>query len=205
MKLKLDERGFPVPVSYQAHENIRGVIWWTVIFMGAGFLALNAFHPNNDVNIAVDILIGVMSTMALSFYIFTAIKAVWTGSRAHVDYLIVGIALSWLSQDGQAWLRVISRLSGFDPAFVNSELFAPIKLLSVVAAVLHVVPKGAANGVVPRGNSAAVAASFVVAAVIATLVLTFKPNPKPYIDMMPGWSRDFFQTGGRAVPGASPS
>jgi hypothetical protein len=195
----------PVPFEDHPPENIRGVIGWTVLFLTAGYVAFNAFYPNNDVNIAVDVLVGTFATMAVSYYIFAALKAVWTGSRANTDYLIVGIALSWISQDSLAWLRVVSRLSGFDPAFLNSEIFAPVKLLSVIAAVLHVIPKGAANGVVPRGNRSAVIVAFVVAVVLAGLILAIRPDPKPLIQMMPDWSRDIFRTGGaKSTVGAAP-
>lgn len=207
MKLKLDEKGLPVPFEDPRPENIRGVIGWTVLLLTAGYVVFNAFYPNNDVNIAVDILVGVFATMAVSYYVAAALKAVWTGSRANTDYLIVGICLSWISQDSLAWLRVVSRLSGFDPAFLNSELFAPVKLLSVIAAVLHVIPKGAANGVVPRGNRSAVAVAFGVALVLAGVILTVRPDPRPLIQMMPDWSRDFFRTGSikATTPGAAPS
>lgn len=182
-------------------ENIRGVIGWTVLLLAIGYVAFNAVFPNNDVNIAVDVLVGVFATMALSYYVGAAIRAIWVGSRANTDYLIVGICLSWMSQDGQAWLRVISRLSGFDLSFTNSELFGPVKLLSIIAAVLHVIPRGAANGVVPQGNKKAVAWSFAVAALLAGTILITKPDPRPLIKMMPGWTRDAFQTG--SLPSAS--
>lgn len=176
-------------------ENIRGVIGWTVFCLALGYIAFNAMFPNNDVNIAVDILIGVFATMALTYYIGAAARAIWVGSRANTDYLIVGICLSWMSQDGQAWLRVISRLSGFNLAFTNSELFGPVKLLSIIAAVLHVIPRGAANGVVPQGNKKAVIWSLIIAVTLVGLVLVVRPDPKPLIDMMPGWTRDAFHTG----------
>ena len=179
-------------------ENIRGVIGWTVFFLAVGYVAFNAVLPNNDVNIAVDVLVGVFATMALTYYVGAAARAIWSGSRANTDYLIVGICLSWMSQDGQAWLRVVSRLSGFDLAFTNSELFGPVKLLSVIAAVLHVIPKGAANGIVPRGNRNAVGWSMAIAVLIAGLILAIKPDPKPLIQMMPSWTRDAFHTGALA-------
>lgn len=182
-------------------ENIRGVIGWTVLLLAIGYACFNALLPNNDINIAVDVLIGTFASMALFYYIGAAARAIWVGSRANTDYLIVGICLSWLSQDGQAWLRVISRLSGFDLVFTNSELFGPVKLLSVIAAVMHVIPKGAANGVVPQADKRAVAWSFAIAAVIASLILVVKPDPRPLIKMMPNWSRDAFHTG--SLPGTT--
>ncbi|GJE25369.1 hypothetical protein [Methylobacterium organophilum] len=110
--------------------------------------------------------------------------------------------MSWISQDGQAWLRVISRLSNFNPAFVNSEIFGLVKLVTVVAAVLHIVPKGAVNGVIPRGNTYSVVVAFLVAAVLAVGLLSWKPKPQPQIERMPGWTRDLFQTGAVRVEGA---
>lgn len=184
-------------------ENIRGVIAWTVFALGCGYVALNAVLPNNDLNIAVDILIGVMAMVVLSFYIKAAWLALWTGSHTNTDYLIVGIALSWLSQDGQAWLRALLRLSNFNPAFANSEFFVPIKLLTVVAAVLHIVPKGAANGVVPKGNTMSVVFGFGVAAALVVGTLVIRPDVQPVIDRMPPWTRDLFRTG--AVPSEPPT
>lgn len=184
-------------------ENIRSVILWTAFVLGCGFVTLNAFLPNNDLNIAVDILIGVMAMVVLTFYVRAAFLALWVGSRTNTDYLIVGIALSWLSQDGQAWLRTVLRLSNFNPAFANSELFVPIKLLTVVAAVLHIVPKGAANGVVPRGNTYSVMVGFVIATVLVISTLVYRPDVHPLIDRMPPWTRDLFRTG--AIPTEPPS
>lgn len=184
-------------------ENIRSVILWTAFVLACGYVALNAILPNNDLNIAVDILIGVMAAVVLTFYIKAAWLALWTGSRTNTDYLIVGIALSWLSQDGQAWLRTILRLSNFSPAFANSELFVPIKLLTVVAAVLHIVPKGAANGIVPRGNTNSVLIGFGIAVALIFGTLVYRPDVGPWIDRMPPWTRDLFRTG--AIPTGSPS
>ena len=183
-------------------ENIRSIIAWTAFVLGCGYVALNAVLPNNDMNIAVDILIGVMALVVLSFYIRAAFLALWTGSEKNTDYLIVGICLSWMSQDGQAWLRAILRLSGFNQTLANSELFVPIKLLSVIAAVLHIVPKGAANGVVPRGNAHAIIIGLFVAAGLVVATLIVKPDVQPFIDRMPGWSRDLFRTG--FAPSAGP-
>lgn len=186
-------------------ENIRSTIGWTVAILTIGYILINAFVPNNDINIAVDVLVGVMATMALVYYLGAAVRAVWTGSQANTDYLIVGITLSWLSQDGQAWMRVVARLSQFDPAFLNSELFAPLKLLSVVAAVLHVIPRGAANGVVPTGDRVAVGIALLVAAVLSVGILTLRPDPRPMIQNAPIWMKDLFQTGERLVPGSAPT
>lgn len=183
-------------------ENIRSVIAWAAFVIGCGYLVLNVALPNNDVNIAVDILIGVMALVVLAFYIPAALLALWTGSRANTDYLIVGIALSWMSQDGQAWLRAILRLSNFNPAFANSEFFVPIKLLSVVAAVLHIVPRGAANGIVPKGNTASVLVGFGLASLLVFVTLIYRPDVQPMIDRLPGWTRDLFHTG--AIPTEPP-
>lgn len=183
-------------------ENIRSTIGWTVFVLVLGYVVVNALVPNNDVNIGVSVLVGTTATMVLCFYLMTAIKAIWTGSDRHTDYLIVGIVLSWISQDGQAWLSVAARLSGFSPILMNSELFAPLKLLSVVAAVLHVIPRGAADGVVPRSNKAAVFGFLGLAGFLAVLILVVKPDLSPWIDRMPGWSRDWFSTGAMLMPKA---
>ncbi|MCJ2037590.1 hypothetical protein MKK55_01250 [Methylobacterium sp. J-059] len=78
-----------------------------------------------------------------------------------------------------------------------------LKLLSVIAAVLHVIPKDAADGVIPQGNKKTFVWSFVIAAILAGLILIVRPDPRPLIQMMPGWSKDAFHTGSRPL-GAPP-
>lgn len=176
-------------------ETIRSTIYLSTLVLVVGFVVLNAFLPNSDVNLVVGVLQATMATMVLCYYIMAAIRAVVTGSSANTDFLIVGIVLSWISTDGQAILALLARLSNFSPTLMNSELFAPLKLLSVIAAILHVVPKGAANGVVPQGNKAAVGGFLILAAILATALVTTKPDPTYLIDRAPTWMRDFWQTG----------
>lgn len=189
--------------DHEEPANVRSTIAWTVFVLILGYIAFNAAYPNNDVNVAIGVLQGTMATMVLCYYFWWAIKAIWKKSQDREDYLIAGIVLAWISTDGQAWLSVVARLAKFPPEFVNSELFAPVKLISVVAAVLHVIPKGAANGVIPRGNKKAVSIFFGIAFVLATLILAFRPDPKPWIDRMPSWSKDTFRTGQRPAIGAN--
>lgn len=186
-------------------ETIRSTIYLSTLVLILGYVALNVFLPNSDVNIVVGVLQAVMASMVLCYYIAAAIRAVVTGSSANTDFLIVGIVLSWISTDGQAILALLARLSGFPPALMNSELFAPLKLLSVIAAVLHVVPKGAANGVVPQGNKAAVAGFFVLAMMLATALVVTKPDPTFLIDRAPAWMRDFWETGALQTTGDPPA
>lgn len=187
--------------AHQGPENIRSIIGWCLLLLLLGFVVLNALLPNNDFNIAVDTLLFVLGIVALAFYIGPASKALWRGSQDPTDYLIVGIALSWISQDIQAPLRVITRLTNFDPVWVNSEVFALAKLMSVVAAVLHIIPKDAIRGAIPKGNGYVVAASFMVAAGFAAFILVARPDPRPWIhNHMPWWSRDMFGTGVIMVP-----
>lgn len=181
-------------------ENIRSIIAWLIGLLAFGYIVLNSFIPNSDMNIGIDVLLTVMALSALTFYISAAIRAILTGSRIYIDYLIVAIALSWLSQGGQAALRVITRLSGFDPAFVNNELFGLFKLMSVIAAVLHILPRGAADGVVPKSNTATVLGSFMFAAVLAVTVVVTKPDPRPLIDQSLPWIGDWFRSGEIRVP-----
>ena len=181
-------------------ENIRSIIAWLIGFLTFGYIALNAFVPNGDMNIGIDVLLTVMALSALSYYIAAALRAIISGSRVYIDFLIVAISLSWLSQGGQAALRVITRLSGFDPAFVNNELFGVFKLMSVIAAVLHILPRGAADGVVPKSNTATVLGSFLFAAVLAVTVVVTKPDPKPLIDRSLPWIGDWFRSGEIRVP-----
>lgn len=186
-------------------ETIRSTIYLSTLVLVIGFVTLNAFLPNSDVNLVVGVLQAVMATMVLCYYIAAAIRAVLVGSSANTDFLIVGIVLSWISTDGQAILALLARLSNFPPALMNSELFAPLKLLSVIAAVLHVVPKGAANGVVPQGNKAAVTGFLILAAILATALVVTKPDPTYMIDRAPAWMRDFWQTGALQTTGEPPA
>lgn len=176
-------------------ENIRSIIGWLVGTLAFGYLLLNVFTPNADMNIGIDVLLSVMSIAALTYYAGAAIRAILTSSRAYIDYLIVAIALSWLSQGGQAALRVIARLSKFDPAFVNNELFGILKLASVVAAVCHILPRGAADGVVPKSNTATVLSAFVIAAILAVVVVATKPDPRLFIERSRPYIGDWFRPG----------
>lgn len=176
-------------------ETIRSTIYLSSLILVTGYVILNIFMPNNDMNLIVGVMQVVGATMVLCYYIWAAIKAIFTGSSANVDFLIVGIVLSWISTDGQAALALLARLSNFPPTLMNSELFPPLKLLSVIAAILHVIPRGAADGVVPASNKASVAAFMVVSVVLATALVMTKPDPTNMINNAPQWMRDFWQTG----------
>jgi hypothetical protein len=176
-------------------DSIRTTTLWLIDMLTFGFFAADMLLSNDSVNIGIDVILGVMSTVALLYYLGRAVRALWTHSKAHVDYLIVAIALSWWSQDGQAWLRVIACLSGFDHAFVNSEPFGLLKLGSVIAAILHVLPRGAADGKVPRSNKITIVASLIFAVGLAGVIVVARPDPSPLINGMPQWSKDLFKSG----------
>lgn len=184
-------------------ETIRSTIYLSALILIVGYTALNVFLPNNDMNLIVGMMQVVMATMVLCYYIVAAIKAVFTGSSKNVDFLIVGIVLSWISTDGQAALALLARLSGFPPALMNSELFPPLKLLSVIAAILHVIPRGAADGVVPKSNKATVVGFVLVSLILAAILVVAKPDPTEFINSTPPWMRDFWETG--QVSGVTPS
>ncbi len=176
-------------------ENVRSVIGLSSVGLLFLYLGLNALAPNNDVNIVLSIVQGTMATMVLFFYLPRAVYAICIASQDKQDYLIVGIVLGWLATDGQAWLTAIARLAGMPPTFLNSELFAIPKVIYIVAAVMHVIPRGAANGVIPRGNKAFAALCFAASVALSIVTLAVRPDPRPLIDMMPAWTRDVFQTG----------
>lgn len=133
-------------------ENIRSTIGWAVLALTIGDVIGNIFLPNNDLNIAV----SAAAKMCLYYYVPRAVYAIWIGSTKPSGYLIVGVVLSWFSQDGQAILSVMACLSRFSPTLMNSELFSRLKLITVVAAICHVVPRGAADCTVPRRDKATV-------------------------------------------------
>ena len=205
---KSGKRGLPSRHSVYddpGPENVRSTLGWTALALVAAYVVGNTFLPNNDLNVAVSILVSATSTMCLCYYAPRAVYALWTGSAAPSDYLIVGVVLSWFSQDGQAVLSVMARLSGFSPVLMNSELFGIFKLITVLAAICHVVPRGAADGVVPRSDKVAVYGFLGVAILLAVAVLAIRPDPMPFIDRLPSWSRDFFQTGNLQTTGDPPA
>ncbi|TXN78281.1 hypothetical protein [Methylobacterium sp. WL8] len=185
--------------------NIRSSASWVIGIVAFIYLIADIVLANNDLNIAVDVVLCVIAFMALCYYSVRAAVAVWTGSQAYVDYLIVAIALGWMSQSGQAGLRAIARLSGFDRTFTDSEIFGILKLMSIVAALMHILPRGAANGQVPKSNRTVIVGGLIFAIVAAVTVVTVHPDPKPLIEMMPMWSRDTFRTGSNLPPGAPPA
>jgi hypothetical protein len=183
-------------------ENVRSTIGWVCFFLLFGFVTFNAIYANNDVNIALDTIITVFGLYVVIKYAWKSVLAILKGSRASADYLIVGITLSWAGQAGRAAGSIVTRLSGFDPVWLNSEFFGWIKLLTIVAAVCHVVPAGAIRENVPAPSRFGVAGAFFVSIGLIVLLLAYKPDLRPWIDVMPGWSRDTFNTGGLRKPEA---
>ncbi|GJE37865.1 hypothetical protein KHHGKMAE_1927 [Methylobacterium persicinum] len=185
--------------NHDGPENVNSTIGWVCFLLIFGYVGFNVFSPNNDINIGLDTIIGVLGIYVVFKYLRRSVITILTGSGDSSDFLIVGVLLSWLSQSGRAAGSIVTRLSGFDPAWLNSEYFGIVKVVTILAAVCHVVPAGAikANGreSVPAPSRFGLAAAFLLSFVMIFALLTYKPNLKPWIDSMPGWSKDMFQTG----------
>lgn len=184
-------------------EHIRGAIWLTVLFLGVGYAVINAFVPNSDMNIAIGVLQASAATMVVYIYGKDAWQALKKREPARTDFLIVGIVLAWLSTDGQAILAVLFRLAGMPSWFVDSELYAPIRLLSVVAAVLHVSAPGAVDGLVPRRNRLAMGLGLGGAVLIVLVLLWQRPDMGPLIERTRPYIGDFWNQSLHMLPGAS--
>lgn len=186
-------------------DHIRGAIWLTVILLGFGYSVINAFVPNSDMNIAIGVLQASAATMVVYIYGKDAWQALRKKNPARTDFLIVGIVLAWLSTDGQAILAVLFRLSGMPSWFVNSELYAPIRLLSVVAAVLHVTAPGAVDGLVPRKNRIAMGLGLGGAVLVMLVLLWQRPDIGPIIERTRPYISDWWSTGAWYWHGAPPT
>ncbi len=176
-------------------ENIRSTIAWLAGILAFGLLGFNVFLPNNDVNIGIGVLIVSFSTMVLTLYGVAAARAILTGSVKHTDYLIVGICLSWFATEGREIVVIIARLANLSPAILNSDFLLYLKLLYPIAAILHVLPKGAVDGVVPKGNKVVVISTFAIATVLAVVVVSIKPDTTDLIEKIPMWLKDYWRTG----------
>jgi len=185
--------------------HIRGIIWLTMVLVGVGYIIINAFVPNSDMNIAVGVLQASAATMVVYIYGRDAWIALRTSNPKRTDFLIVGIVLAWLSTDGQAVLAVLFRLAGMPAWFVNSEIYAPIRLLSVVAAVLHVSAPGAVDGLVPRRNRIAMGVGLGGAVLLVLTLLWSRPDVGPLLERTRPYISDFFQTGANLPAGAPPA
>ena len=49
-------------------ENIRSIIAWLIGLLAFGYIVLNSFIPNSDMNIGIDVLLTVMALSARTFY-----------------------------------------------------------------------------------------------------------------------------------------
>jgi hypothetical protein len=190
-------------------ENVRSTIWLVCFLLIVGYGCINVFSPNNDVNLGLDTIIGVLGLYVVFKYLRRSVLTILTGSGDSSDFLIVGVCLSWLSQSGRAAGSIVTRLSGFDPAWLNSEYFGIVKMITIVAAVCHVVPAGAikANGreSVPAPSRYGLAFAFLLSFALVFVLLAYKPDLKPWVDQMPAWSLDMFQTGQRRPADATHS
>lgn len=186
-------------------EHIRGAIWLTVIVLALGYGVINAFVPNSDMNIAIGVLQASAATMVVYIYGRDAWIAMRASHPKRTDFLIVGIVLAWLSTDGQAVLAVMFRLAGMPQWFVNSEIYAPIRLLSVVAAVLHVSAPGAVDGTVPRRNRIAMGIGLGGAVLLVLVLLWSRPDIGPLLDRTRPYIGDFFHTGAALSPKSGPA
>lgn len=190
--------------DYHKRESVRGTIGWVCFALLIGYVSLNVFLPNNDVNICLDVIIWVLSLYVVLKYLTKSIGTIFTGGGQSPDFLVVGIFLSWLSQSGRAVGSMVTRLSGFDPTWLNGEFFGAIKVLTIFAAVCHVVPAGAiqieGGESLPRQSRFGLAGAFLIALCLIVTLLVVKPDLKPWVERMPGWSRDMFQTGAKLSP-----
>lgn len=195
--------------NHDGPENVRSTIGWVCFLLLFGFVAFNVFYQNNDVNIALDSIISVFGFYVVLKYARKSIIAILSGSGDSADYLIVGITLSWAGQALRAAGSIVTRLSAFDPAWLNSEFFGWIKLLTIMAAVCHVVPAGAirrdGKESIPAPSRFGVAGAFAIAFTLIFVLLAYKPDLRPWIERMPGWSKDTFHTGQRPTTGAQSS
>lgn len=190
--------------DYAKRESVRGTIGWVCFALLIGYVGFNVFLPNNEINIGLDVIIWVLGLYVVIKYARRSILTILKGTGDAPDFLVVGITLSWLSQSGRAAGSIVTRLSGFDPAWLNSEFFGFVKLLTIFAAVCHVVPAGAIQvkdgESVPRQSRFGLVGVFVIATGLTAAILVYKPDLKPWVDSMPAWSRDMFQTGALPSP-----
>ena len=195
--------------DYTKRESVRGVIGWVCFALFIGYIALNVFLPNNDLNLFLDAIIWVLGLYVVLKYIHKSTLTIFQGTAESPDFLVVGVTISWLCQSGRSVGSIISRLSGFDPAWVNGEFFGAIKILTIFAAVCHVISAGAiplGNGEsLPKKSRYGLAATFVIAISVAFYLLATKPDLRPWIDTMPNWSKDMFQTGAHRQSGETHS
>lgn len=187
----------------EGQETIRSTIFWLALILVAGCAAFNVFLPNSDINIGIGAYIVVFSSMVLLLYGGRAIWAIATGSEERSDYLIVGVCISWFVTEAREILVIIARLADLSPAILNSDLLNFLKLGYPIAAVYHVLPRGAADGTVPRGNKAVVVTAFVIATVLAVALVSIKPETAWLIERMPMWMKDVWRTS--AASGNTPS
>lgn len=191
--------------DHDKRESVRGTIGWVCFALLIGYVGFNVFLPNNDLNIALDAIIWVLGLYVVIKYLHQSVLTILKGTAESPDFLVVGITLSWLSQAGRAVGSIISRLSGFDPAWLNGEFFGMIKMLTIFAAVCHVISAGAiqfddGRESLPRKSRYGLLLAFAIAICLTAVLLTYKPDLKPYIDSMPSWSKDMFQSGARHLP-----
>lgn len=187
--------------NYQERANVRSTILWWCFLLGLAYVAFNAFFPNNDVNVALDAIIAVLSLYVVAKYTVKSTLAIFSGEGDSGSFLIVGVFLSWLTQSGRAMGSIVSRLSGFDPSWLNSEFFGWIKILTIFAAVCHVVAAGAiqrdGKESVPAPSRYGLGIAFAIAFALAATLVAVKPNLRPFVDDLPTWSIDMFRTGFR--------
>jgi hypothetical protein len=195
--------------EYNERANVRSTIIWSCFLMGFAYVAFNAFFANNDVNIALDAIIFVLSLYVVLKYSVKSTLAIFSGEADSGSFLIVGVFLSWLTQSGRAAGSVVSRLSAFDPMWLNSEFFGWVKIFTIFAAICHVVAAGAiqrdGRESVPAPSRYGLGVTLIVAFSLAAALVTYKPNLRPAIESLPKWTIDTFRTGSLFVPGRSSS
>jgi len=185
-------------------ERIRGAIYLTTILLFILYQAINAFVPNADMIVAVRVLACSVYAAVIYVYGRDAWVAVSTPDPKRSDFLIVGIVLSFMSHFGQSAYAIAYRLADAPAWLLNAEVIAPVVILSMVAGVLHVTAPESIEGTVPRRNRYALGAFVGLAVLMLGVLLTTRPDVRPWIDRARPYIGDFWHTGemnvGRGAP-----
>ena len=61
-------------------ENVRSTIWLVCFLLIIGYGCINVFSPNNDVNLGLDTIIGVLGLYVVFKYLRRSVLTILTGS-----------------------------------------------------------------------------------------------------------------------------
>lgn len=184
-------------------EGIRGVLYLTALVLFLGYQTINVFVPNADMIVAARILAAGFYSAVIYVYAPHAWEAVRRPKPEGADFLVVGIVLSFLSHLGQTVYAIVYRLAEAPKWLLNAEVVAPIVLLSMLAATLHVCAPGLIAGEVPRRQRIVFGVWVGLAVLLVGAVLATRPDIGPVIERARPWIGDWWRTG--AVPGTVPT